>query len=219
MARLELTVLARSPQLLLDRAQALGLERDDLLAVSGFSEPELRDPDARVPRVKLIRLWRRIAEAVPDPALGLKLGASIGVRELGLVGYTMQFSTTLGQAFQRLRRYCRLLSDDIRVEIEEHRRGAEIILGARLELAALRHPVDARVAMVLAVTRQLTGVDVAPLEVRLPYPRPPDPGSYRRFFQAPVRFEPGTAALVLERRALDLPIPTTDATLGRYLKE
>ncbi|MCP3956521.1 MAG: hypothetical protein GY719_01575 [bacterium] len=50
MASLEVTVLARSPHLLLDRAQALGLDRDDPLEASGFTEPELRDLDPRVSR-------------------------------------------------------------------------------------------------------------------------------------------------------------------------
>ena len=45
MANLELTVLARHPQLVLARAEALGLDRGDLLAASGFTEPELRDLD------------------------------------------------------------------------------------------------------------------------------------------------------------------------------
>ena len=72
MANLELTVLARSPRLVLARAEALGLDRSDLLQASGFSELELKDLDARVSRAKMVRLWRRIAEAVPDPALGLR---------------------------------------------------------------------------------------------------------------------------------------------------
>ena len=46
MASLELTVVARSPQLLLDRAQALGLDRADLLAESGFSELPIPATDA-----------------------------------------------------------------------------------------------------------------------------------------------------------------------------
>lgn len=219
MARLELTVIARSPQLLLARAQALGLDRGDLLAASGFTEPELQDLDARVSRAKMIHLWRRVGEALPDPALGLRLGASVSVRELGLIGYMMQFSTTLGQAFTRLCRFSRLLADDTLVLVEAGPERAELVGGASLELVALRHPLDARAALALAVARELTGTDIEPLEVRLPHAPPPDPRPYRRFFSSPVHFHAGATALAFTRRDLDLPIPAGDATLGSYLEE
>ena len=84
------------------------------------------------------------------------------MRQLGLVGYTMQFSATLGEALVRLCRFSRLLSDDARMLVQAGPRRAEIVYATPLELVALQHPVDARVALTLAAARSLTGVDVEP---------------------------------------------------------
>ena len=45
------------------------------------------------------------------------MGSGIRVRELGLVGYILWFSRTLGQALRRLVRYGRILCEDVQFQI------------------------------------------------------------------------------------------------------
>ena len=62
---------------------------------------------------------------------------------------------------------------------------------------------DAAMAVATNVLRALCGPDWVPEEVLLPRRLPADPGPYRRFFKAPVRFDQETAALVFPTRWLD----------------
>lgn len=62
---------------------------------------------------------------------------------------------------------------------------------------------DAAMAVATNIMRTLCGPDWVPDEVLLPRHPPADPGPYRRFFRAPVRFDHETAALVFPTRWLD----------------
>ena len=106
MADLELTGLARIPLHMLNHVEEVGLDRVELMHAAVIDEAELRDPDARIPVSKIWNLWRIVIERVPDPALGVRMGAAARVREFGIVGYTMLFSATLRGAFERLARAC-----------------------------------------------------------------------------------------------------------------
>ena len=90
--------LARMVLLHLAHAARWGVSRVELLHEARLDEAQLRDPDARVPRAAIVRLWHAVAARVPDPAFGLRLGADARAREFGLVGYTLAFSPTVGAA-------------------------------------------------------------------------------------------------------------------------
>src|SRR5262249_35644427 len=86
--------LARAALVHLERASRFGVPRAELLREARLNEDQLRDPDARVPRSAIVRLWRAVASRVPDSAFGLRYGAEFRLREFGLVGYAMAFSRT-----------------------------------------------------------------------------------------------------------------------------
>ncbi len=215
----ELTGLARLVLAILDQAPGLGLDPAELMREASIDELDLSDPDSRVPFAKTLRLWRAIVERRPDPTVGLRLGAAVTVRELGLVGYAMAHSATLGEAWRRFSRYCRIISDAIRVHIAEAADRARVDVEAHPALDALRHPVNARLACMLAVSREITGTDVTPVEVSFPYPRPPSTRDYARVFGCALRFGRPPAAIVFRREQMGLPIAASDPTLAGYLDE
>ena len=118
MTRRPETVLVRVVAELLDRAEALGLDRVGLVRLAGLSEIETKDPDARLPVSKEIALWHLIALQASDPAFGIRLGAAVEVRKLGLVGYAMYYSSTLEEALRRLVRFGRVVNEATRLTLE-----------------------------------------------------------------------------------------------------
>jgi hypothetical protein len=133
---LELTVLARAPVTILDRAEKYGLDRSVLEDAAGLVETDLANPDARVAKVKVIALWRAIAERAEDPLFGLKLGASLRARELGLVGYVMAASETVRGAMESLSRYGRILADDLQCVLRAREEFIDYELEAGVDLIA-----------------------------------------------------------------------------------
>jgi AraC-like DNA-binding protein len=216
---LELTVLGRSPATILRRAGELGLDRKVLERAAGLVEADLADPDVRVSKAKVLTLWREISERVGDPLFGLRLGASLRARELGLVGYVMAASENLGHALECLSRYGRILADDLQCTLQLGEETADYEVSAAVDLIALAHPVQARIAGVLAVSRELTGREICPVEVRLPLKRPMDARPYQEYFQSRVLFEASAAGLTFAAADLELPILNADLGLSKYLED
>ena len=213
--------LARHQRRLVKEAEALGLAREQLLHAGGLSEAELGDPDARIPVVKRWRLWSYISKQVEDPDLGLRFGSTLAVRQFGLVGYTMLHSRTLLQAFGRMVRYGRILSDlasDLALEKVD---GGWRLTNLR-PLPAFRHlrqPVDESFAAIVAIARQITGEDIAPRRLDFPYQRPARLEALRSYFRADFRFGAPAGSIVMRDRDMKLPLIGADEDLTGYLDQ
>jgi AraC-like DNA-binding protein len=209
--------LARLALVHLERAAQLGVSRDTLLREAKLDERQLRDPDSRIPLIAYARMWRAVTKHVSDPAIGLRIGADTRVRELGLVGYSMAFSATLGSALRRLVHYSRIVSDALVVTLETEGEATWLRLDVQPALHAFRPAVDARLAAVLSTCREIAGAPIAPLTVQLPYRRPTDVKDYETFFAAPLEFGALGTAFLLRNEDLARPVAVADPTLTGYL--
>jgi AraC-like DNA-binding protein len=211
--------LARLALVHLDGASRFGMTRAQLLHAAGLGEDQLRDPDARIPLSAVERIWRATAARSSDPLLGLRLGATVQTRQLGLVGYTLVFSRTLGAALGRLARYSRIVSDALVVELGGDADATWIRLDVQPSLRAFRPAADGRLAAVVTMCRELVGAPIAPLAVQFPYRRPDDVREYEKFFRAPLEFGALSTAFLLTRDDLARPVVWSDDALTGYLEQ
>jgi AraC-like DNA-binding protein len=209
--------LARLGLIVLDRATRLGLSREDLLQQARVDEALLRDPDHRIPISAMVRLWRAIATRTTEPTIGLRIGRDVRVRELGLVGYTMVCSRTVGAALRRLDRYDRIVSDTLDVGLDTAPEATWVHVHVRSPLRAVRAAADARLATLVAVCREIAVSPIDPVLVRLPYRKPPDVTEYQEFFRAPVEFGALATAALVTAEHLERPVAQCDDTLAGYL--
>jgi AraC-like DNA-binding protein len=218
MPHLKPSGLARIPLIALDLAEELGLDPERLEAMAGLTEQKLADPDDRVPLRMLVATWQAVVALKPEESIGLRVGRSIKVRQLGLVGYTMVHSDTLQEAFRRLARYSRIIHEAEEISFEE---GQEFGLRMRPlpALDAMRHPADSRLAVGVSVAREMTGSQVTPVEVSFPYPQPADTGELQRFFGAPLVFGRPYSSLTFRRQDLQHSLRDADRTLTGYLDQ
>src|SRR5689334_19597093 len=114
------TVLARIVTHVLAFAAREGMPRDVLMKAAGLRDADLAEPDSLVPFSALVALGQVIAKTPSgsDPQFGLRWGASVRVRDLGLLGYAMYYSATLDAALRRLVRYGHILTDSVQFDIE-----------------------------------------------------------------------------------------------------
>jgi AraC-like DNA-binding protein len=214
-----MTQLARTPLLLIRYAVDQGMDRDALMTIAGLSTDTLVDPDSRIRLSSMLKLWRAVIGGLRDPSLGLNVGSSVGVAEMGLVGYAMYHSRDLRSALHRLAHYMRILSEAVVLRIEESDEQVLLIWQVRPSMVALRHPVDLGVALILAVAREITGVDIAPTCINLPSQKPESMTPYRTRFRCPVSFAHPVASITLSRQQMNLPAAAKDTTLAGYLDE
>ncbi len=209
--------LARLPLILLHRTDELGLDRADLMRRAGFHDDDLRDPDARVPLRKMWALWQLAVEATHDEELALRVFGTTPLRSYGLVGYIMGNSRTLGEAFARLARHSRIVTEAVQLHWERDAAVGRIALG---DVAGEpRRAADGRLAFLVTAARELTGRPVAPREVALPYPRPGDVTCLEATFGSNVLFDRAQAEIAFEGSDVDSAVIGADPTLGGYLDD
>ena len=215
------TALARFPMFLIEQAEAHGLDRKVVLREAHLTRKDLDDPDARIQARKTIHLWRVVMRELDNVDLGIRFGQAVTARAVGLVGYTLLHSATLGEALERLVRYGSIIDETYPPKLEVIGDRAEYSLEPipeqRVTLARL---ADFDLVAHLAVVRELTGVDLVPLEVHFPYLDPPrDLSAHRDFFRCEMFFDQPLIKLVLKKEHLALPVRNADLALGRYLEE
>ena len=214
------TAVVRLPLFVLRQAEAAGLDRAELLRAADLSEEALADPDARILVRKNLDLWKFILDSLPDPDLGIRFGSELEIRDAGLVGYTMLHSATLLDALERLFRFGRILEEADPAELRLGSDRAEYGWRAYPQQEVLlQRMIDYELAALVGVVREITGVDIEPLEIRLPHAkRPSDLSAHRRFFRCTISFDQPAVGVVFRRRDLDLPVREADAELGGYLE-
>jgi AraC-like DNA-binding protein len=214
------TVLGSVIAKTLDFAEGMGLDRRTLVIGAGLEGADLTRPYLRVPFSVQLGLAQLIRTQTADPAFGIKLGASLCARDLGLLGYAMCFSATLGGALRRLVRYGDLVSEAVHFRFESPAAQHVLVVEYPFSMAAgLLHAVDSRVAGLLAVVREITGTDVVPASVAFAYDRPSSTSDYDHFFRCPLSFGASRTKLTLSVRDLKLPLLRGDEQVAGYLSD
>lgn len=219
MADSDRTVIARNPLLLLHYAEQHALDRDELMHAVGLSDQSLANPDSRIPLATMRKLWRVVIAQSDDDYLGINVGRTLSVREMGLVGYAMYHSTDLHRALKNLSRYGRIVSEAVQFTLIES--GDRVILRCHAHpfMVALRHPIESTLSVVITVARELTGTSLVPVRVRLPSSKPRATTAYTSLFGTAVTFGFAVAELEFNKQQMNLPMQAPDSTLSGYLAE
>lgn len=201
--------------LLYDYLDASGLDADHLL---GEPRP---DPGVhglgRYPATRWQALLERAAAHLDDPLLGLKLGQTATAAHFGVMGYVLHNCADLGAAFERYRRFERLIYDMEPVQFSQDHDA--LVLEWGLGHGRPGPLVDeTAITALVAFARALTGETLAPLSVHFVNPRPPDPAPYRDYFHCPVHFEEPHTRIRIPRLTLARPLQQADPALLRLLE-
>jgi AraC-like DNA-binding protein len=195
--------------------EARGLPPQPLFAKAGLDFAAVDDPDARYPVSATSLLWRLAVEATGDPSFGLQVARHTSPMTFHALGFSLAASGSIREAFDRLVRYYRLVSDITTIRFEE--RGPDY----RIEIVteAGTHPgieaIDAVVAVAVRLCRSLTDRQFSPLVVELQRAAPPDPSPFFRCFRAPITFGASADALTFSKAKCDERIQGANPEIAR----
>ena len=207
------TISVASINLILFAARQRGVETNAVLQTIGIDPATLTDPDGRIEIRQVQQLWRELMDITGDPAFALKLGQLVNPMTIGTLAYVMMHCATLGGAFEKLCVYQDIACEGVRTTgrlTQSERFGAVYELTLDLLSADIVYPdyvLNSELSVYRSVIQALTGLAIAPLEVRFAYPLPPDTREHERVF-APARlvFDAPETVLVLDASVLNTPI-------------
>jgi AraC-like DNA-binding protein len=165
------------------------IDSSHLCAGLGFDITDLSNPECRVSFRQAGEVIRRAVKLAPRPDLGLHIGASSTITSLGLVGYAMLTSPTLGDAVA------------VGISMQNH-------AGSMLHFDLLHEPevisiratgrfhepdieaflVEDAFGTFLRIAQVLVGEAFRPSAVALNYAPPPHFAEYDQTFHCPVLF-------------------------------
>jgi AraC-like DNA-binding protein len=192
----------------------------EVLAGLGLDGAALDEMENRIPYIATGRLLNECAARTGCPHFGLLVGQRTRLAHLGLPGRLLQHSPSLGAGLRTLVVYQHINSQGLVDYLSE--RGGMASFGSAVYqtgTAFVDLVYDATIAIACSVLREVCGIRWAPELVIFSRARPADVGPYRRFFQAPCRFDSEKTALLFPTSLLTLPMPEADSKRLRALEE
>lgn len=198
------------------KLEELGVPPTRVLHRAGLPPGLFEQERIQVSTEELFALYRGIAEASADPAIGLALGTEPRVERYDPIGITAVSARSLRDALGRLARYKQLTCPEELVVTEQ---GEECRVRFRWLLAEETEPpvlIDLCFAWVVGIARRGTGDLVQPKRLELRGPQTNRP-AYASHFGCPATFEENENAIVFARADLDRPFVTYNAELAAAL--
>ncbi|MGP0015262.1 AraC family transcriptional regulator [Pseudomonas sp.] len=199
-----------------------GIDPARLCLGLGFEIADLSDPECRVSFRQASSMIRRALEMTKsrERGLGLDIGIKETIGSIGLVGYAMLTSPTLGEAISlgvKMQSHAGTLLQLDRVDSDAH---------VSIRATSLFHEPDIQVFLVeetfgifLNLVRTLVGDAFNPTSIELTYPKPSYATHYDQVFKCPVRYEQKDNLFTCEARWADKPIATYDPLSHRQALE
>lgn len=200
--------------------QGLGVNPAEIISHVGLDLSLFDDPENTIRFATVGRLLKVCAARTQCPHFGLLIGQRAGPASLGIVGQLSQHLPDVGSALRGLI-----------LRLHLHDRGAVPVLSVEHGMAMFCYAIfqqgveganqiyDGAIAIIFNILRALCGPTWLPTEVLFSHRRPSDIGPYRRFFQAPLRFDMEQTGLVFPATWLDHPLPGADPDLRRQLEQ
>jgi AraC-like DNA-binding protein len=181
------TVASLQATVLLDALAALGADVKALRAAAGLSEKDLKDPEARIPSARFLKLLERAAWQLRDPMVGLHAGAKAQVR--GPLFYLLLSSASLGEGLRKFTRFAHVNLDTGEFRISRENGVVSLTVDpGDPPIAQNRHACDYIMGAVLGGLHRAVP-RFRPLGVELSHDRFGSQDEAERTFGCPVRFQ------------------------------
>jgi AraC-like DNA-binding protein len=195
--------------------ESRGCQAQPLFARAGLDFSALDDPEARFSVKAEALLWKLAVEATGDPCFGLEVARHTSPTTFHALGLSLAASGSIREAFERVVRYYRLVSDAAIIGFEPRGDFYRVSVRVVAPVEPAVEAVDAVVAVAVRLCRSLTDRRFSPVSVELQRRAPADPAPFLRYFRAPVSFGCREDALMLERAKCDERIQGANPELAR----
>ncbi len=205
--------------ILIDMAERLGCEREQLLVGTNLATTGLSNIGARVSDDDFSRLVANALELTDDPTLGLKLGMQLNFSAHAVLGQAFMTCRDLAQVLELFLKYYHVLAPSLTLEFEDQ--------GQYCVLTALENPYQISTtfshellfAAILNTLRGLLSMPQLQLRIDAPYPAPDHAPAYHEVFGADVRFDAPLGRVIFESELLSTPLPSSNEALRNLYEQ
>jgi AraC-like DNA-binding protein len=193
---------------LLETAQAQGVDAATCLMGSAIPSEALQQRNVQIEAWQELAVIRNLLGHAGRPGLGYITGQRYHLTSLGMLGFTMLASRTLGEAFATFSRFQLLALTLCPAHIETDRRGTWMLFDASvLPQDARAFVIERGLSACLGVASELLQRPIKPLAVEMTSSAPADPATLLRDFPYPVRFDAARNGILFSHADLQYNLP------------
>jgi AraC-like DNA-binding protein len=199
------------------RAVTARIDIGKLLKSARLTRHQIEDQDLRIGVQQQIRFLNLAADSLHDDYLGFHLAQIPDLRELGLLYYVAASAATLGEALRQAIRYTSVVNEGLALR---YTRGQAITVSfdhIGVARQSDRHQIEFCMAILIRMSRQLTGVRLVPSRVKLIHHRGSNSAGLAAFFGVDVDFGARADEIVFDKAAEKTPIVSADSYLNELL--
>ena len=200
-----------------ERAQAAGIDVEQLLKKAGLTKQQVDDVDAWFGVQCQVRFLNLAASALQDEYLGFHLGREADLRKYGQIYYTAASSETLGEALRRAARYVSIVNEGMAIKYLKGKDIRMVINYVGVARHLDRHQIECWLTVLIRTWRQLTGYPVEPSRVRLTHHRSGNLSEFAGFLGSDIEFGAAVDEVVFPLSVTDIPIVSADPYLNKLL--
>jgi AraC-like DNA-binding protein len=199
------------------QAKAAGLDVDVLLEKAGLTLQQIENPAARLKVRDQINFLNLAAAALQDELLGFHLAQPSELRQIGLLYYVSASAKTLREALQRAARYSSIVNEGISLKYIDEPIAAVVFDYVGVSRHLDRHQIEFFVTTLLRMCRQLTGLRLTPMRVRLVHRRDNVGSEFLEFFGGDIEFGASVDEISFAAPVKNVPVISADPYLHELL--
>lgn len=206
------------PRVVVETAVSFGAPREALFENSGLTEGMLTSPEMRVSYFQFAVLTGNAFRLTNKPSLGLYVGRNTGIAQMGVLGFLIQNSPTIGAALDALIRFSPAVLPAWKLSLERDGNLATLVIEENIPLDPFkRFSYEVFLASIDRQTRTLYGERPLPVKkIELPFAEPEYAEEYRTlFYDVTYLFQCPVARAQFDAALLDTPIAFADPATAK----
>jgi AraC-like DNA-binding protein len=188
-----------------------------LAKLAGLSLGQLEDSSLRIGMEHQIKFLNLLADALEDELLGFHLAKEVDLREAGLLYYVQASSETIGEALQRVQRYCTIQNEGVLIRFSTGQEATISFEYRGVRRLNDRHQIEFFTTYIARLCRRLSERHVAPKVVKLAHRRTEIDVEMTKLFGCEIQFGAPSDEILYPASLTMLPVTSADTYLNKLL--
>jgi len=166
---------------------------------------------------KLSAIFRYCMERIHNPNLAIELGQSIPYQSLGLLGYLLLNTKTLGEMIEKFNTYQKLISNHLKFNFSQDKEYYKfaIYINENRYIPVPSFHAEVHLSSILNILSQILGKKVLPSKAHFAYAKQNE--SYPQIFGDNIYYEQEENSIFFKKESLNIPVDNANpAMLGFF---
>lgn len=183
--------------------ESYGLDAKAIFVEAGIDPESIFDANARIPSEAMDRIVLEGARQSADPNFGLREARFFRPAHLGALGFAWLASSTLRVAFERMSRYCRMINDQLQIELTDVDDSVQVKFTSKNSSQNANLREQGRLALAVKCCRVIASENFSARKMCFHQSEPKDTSELFAYFRCPIEFNSEFTGMLVDQEWMD----------------